>query len=191
MGSMTGRILRGLVAALGLAAAGACSTETPLIPAPSYRDSQAPFASIALFDATRYAGRWYEVASYPVPFQRGCRDTQASYTPRADGTLGVVNSCVDAATGETKRIEGTAAPVGPGRLRVTFETVPFLSAPYWILWVDEDYRTAVVGVPSGRAGWILNRDRTIPPDRLAAAREILDFNGYDLTRLRMTPQTGR
>lgn len=37
--------------------------------------------------------------------------------------------------------------------------------------------------PPGTAGWILNRDPAIPPDRLAAAREMLDFNGYDLTGL--------
>jgi len=46
-------------------------------------------------------------------------------------------------------------------------------------------------VPSGRAGWILNRDPQIPSDRLAAAREILDFNGYDLSRLLMVPQDSR
>jgi len=57
-----------------------------------------------------------------------------------------------------------------------------------VLWVDEGYRTAVVGAPNGRSGWILNRDPQIPADRLAAAREILDFNGYDLSRLETVAQ---
>ena len=61
--------------------------------------------------------------------------------------------------------------------------MPFVAAEYWVLWVDESYRTAVIGTPNGRAAWILNRDPAIPADRLAAAREMLDFNGYDLTRL--------
>ena len=163
-----------------------CSTENPVIPVQSYRDADAPFASIALFDPARFAGRWYEIASYPVPFQAGCSATQAVYTPRADGALDVVNTCRRG--GRIARIEGQAVPVGPGRLEVTFDTVPFLTAPYWVLWVDEGYRTAVVGVPSGRAGWILNRDPDIPADRLKAAREVLEFNGYDLTRLRRTPR---
>jgi apolipoprotein D and lipocalin family protein len=90
-----------------------------------------------------------------------------------------------------RQIAGEAVVVGPGRLEVKFDSVPFVSAPYWVLWVDEGYRTAVVGVPSGRAGWILNRDPQIPADRLEAARQILDFNGYDLTQLRMTPQPQR
>jgi len=177
---------RRLIAALALVLA-ACSTEAPLFPAEVYRDTTVSMGSIASFKPDRYAGRWYEIASYPVPFQDGCRQTQAVYTPRNDNGFNVRNSCLDA-DGDLRSIEGTARPAGPGRLEVRFDNVPFLSAPYWVLWVDEGYRTAVVGVPSGRAGWILNREPTIPPDRLEAARRILSFNGYDLSRLRMTPQ---
>ena len=50
------------------------------------------------------------------------------------------------------------------------------------------FQIAVVGVPSGRAGWILNRTPEIRADRLQAARQVLEFNGYDLTKLLMVPQ---
>ena len=76
---------------------------------------------------------------------------------------------------------------GPGRLKIRLDGVPF-AADYWVLWVDTDYRTAVVGTPAGRSGWILNREPTIPADRLKAARDILAFNGYDLTQLQTTTQ---
>ncbi|WP_108482655.1 lipocalin family protein [Oceaniglobus ichthyenteri] len=179
--------MRGLILALFLIG---CSTKAPPPGAlfSGYRDTSVQMSSNALFDPARYAGTWYEVARYPVPFQRGCVGTTAQYDLRADGTLSVVNTCREGTLdGPIKRIEGAARLVGPGRLEVKFDSVPFLSSPYWVLWVDEGYRTAVVGVPSGRAGWILNRDPVIPPDRLAAAREILDFNGYDLAHLRMVP----
>jgi apolipoprotein D and lipocalin family protein len=169
----------------------ACSTEAPA-PAglfTSYRDTSVPIASNAAFDPARYAGRWFEVARFPVAFQRGCVGTQAIYTPLDAERLRVVNTCRDGALdGPLRRIEGEARTTGPGRLEVRFDSVPFLSAPYWVLWVDEGYRTAVVGVPSGRAGWILNREPQIPPDRLEAARRVLDFNGYDLSRLMPVPQ---
>ncbi|MEO0653616.1 MAG: lipocalin family protein, partial [Pseudomonadota bacterium] len=80
-------------------------------------------------------------------------------------------------------IAGTAEVAGPGRFAIRFDSVPFVRAPYWVLWVDEGYRTAVVGVPSGRAGWILNRDPQIPEDRFNAALQVLEFNGYDTSRL--------
>jgi apolipoprotein D and lipocalin family protein len=51
-----------------------------------------------------------------------------------------------------------------------------------VLWADADYRTLVIGTPDGSFGFILNRGG-FPADRLKAAREILAWNGYDLTQL--------
>ena len=172
--------MRVLAALLILALAGCAALE------PSYRDTDVPITSKALFSPERYAGTWYEIARYPVPFQRGCTNVTARYELREDGTLGVTNRCV--VDGALKEITGTAEIVGPGRLAVSFAGVPFVKAPYWVLWVDEDYQTAVIGVPSGRAGWILNRTPTLRADRLQAARDILEFNGYDLSQLEMTAQ---
>ncbi|TRD23332.1 lipocalin family protein [Palleronia caenipelagi] len=163
-----------------------CSTENPLIPATSYRDQNVPIGSRADFDPERYLGRWYEIASYPVSFQDGCTDTQAIYGAAENG-ITVRNTCLR--DGERSGIEGRAELVGPGRLKVQLGNLPF-TAPYWVLWVDETYQTAVVGVPSGRAGWILARDPDISEARLAEARDALERNGYDLTALRMTPQSG-
>lgn len=139
--------------------------------------------SMAVFDPARYAGLWYEVASFPVSFQEGCTGTRATYGLGEDGVLSVRNVCMK--DGALTTIEGTARVVGPGRLKVKLGAMPF-AADYWVLWVDEGYRTAVVGVPSGRAGWILNRDPEIPDDRYRAALSVLEFNGYDVSRLRRT-----
>jgi apolipoprotein D and lipocalin family protein len=157
----------------------------PVSPFAVYRDTTAPIASKALFEPERYLGLWHEVARYPVIFEQGCVGVTADYGLRADGLLSVRNTCRNPDGTVRSVIEGTAEVVGPGRLKVRFASVPFVAGDYWVLWVDEGYRTAVVGTPNGRAGWILNRDPEIPADRLAAAREILDFNGYDVSRLEM------
>lgn len=147
---------------------------------PSYRDPGAPIASSANFDPARYLGRWYEVARYPNPFQEGCAGAIAEYgATSAPDRVSVRNLCLDAEGRVTGEITGTATYEGVGRFAVRLQDVP-VAAPYWVLWVDEGYRTAVVGSPDGRTGWILNRRPDIPADRLAAARVILDFNGYDL-----------
>lgn len=153
-----------------------------------YRDTTVPIASKALFEPDRYLGLWYEVARYPNVFQRGCVNVTAVYGLRDDGLISVLNSCGSADGEPVRTIDGTAEIVGPGRLVVRFASVPFVAGDYWVLWVDEGYRTAVVGNPDGTSGWILNRDPVIPVDRLNAAREILDFNGYDLSQLEMVPQ---
>ena len=54
-----------------------------------------------------------------------------------------------------------------------------------MLWADADYRIAVIGTPDGRFGRILARRADPPSDLVAAAREVLEFNGYDLAGLRM------
>lgn len=153
-----------------------------------YRDTDAPIASKAVFEPDRYLGLWYEVARYPVPFERGCVGVTAEYGARDDGLISVLNICRNPDGTEKSRIAGTAEIVGPGRLKVRFPSVPFVAADYWVLWTDEDYQTAVVGAPNGRAGWILNRTPDIRADRLNAAKDVLAFNGYDLTRLEEVAQ---
>lgn len=179
------------LAALVLLAACAQGPDDSAALFPSYRDRSVPIASKALFEPDRYLGLWYEVARFPVFFEEGCEGVTAEYAQRTDGLIAVRNTCRNPDGTVRSVIDGTAEIVGPGRLKVRFDSVPFVAGDYWVLWVDEGYRTAVVGVPNGRAGWILNRDPVIPADRLAAAREILDFNGYDVTRLEMVPQPGR
>jgi apolipoprotein D and lipocalin family protein len=52
------------------------------------------------------------------------------------------------------------------------------------MWVDEGFRTAAVGDANGRWAAILDRNATSSPDRIKAATEILDFNGWDISQLR-------
>lgn len=148
-----------------------------------YRDTAAPISSKAMFEPARFLGTWYEVARYPVPFEAGCVGVTAEYGALADGRISVRNTCRNPDGTVRSVIAGTAEIVGPGRLAVSFPSVPFGAADFWVLWTDETYRTAVVGAPDGRSGWILNRDPVIPADRLSAARAMLAFNGYDLDRL--------
>lgn len=150
-----------------------------------YRDTDVPIGSKADLDIGRYLGLWYEIARFPVPFEAGCVGVTAEYGPISDSVISVRNTCRRPDGSVRSVIEGQAEVVGPGRLKVRFDSVPFLRGDYWVLWVDEGYHTAVVGAPGGRSGWILNRTPTIPADRLDAARQVLDFNGYDVDRLEM------
>jgi apolipoprotein D and lipocalin family protein len=77
------------------------------------------------------------------------------------------------------RLAGPLAAAGPGRFAAAGQQ------EWWVIWVDTDYRTLAIGTPNGTFGFVLNRGGAVPPDRLRAAREIFDFNGYDVTRLQM------
>lgn len=52
-----------------------------------------------------------------------------------------------------------------------------------VMWVDEGFRTAALGTFDGRTGFILDRTAQSAPDRVTAAREIMAFYGWDVSRL--------
>lgn len=136
-------------------------------------------------DLSRYTGEWYEIESFPHWFQRGCTDARARYTPRADGQIEVVNTCVK--NGRTVSIRGVARPV-PGshhsKLKVRFFG-PF-EGDYWILDLDPDYRWVAVGHPHRQYLWILARQPGLDEFSLRGIRARLEQQGYDTQRLRKT-----
>lgn len=150
-----------LAAALLLAA---CAAKPPASSA--FRASDAPIWSAAAFLPASTAGTWRQVAAFQ-PEGASCGAGGVEITPEAGGLRLTGTLCL---AGVARDVSGLAVPTGPGRLSVAGED-------WWILWVDTGYRTMAIGTPSGRFGFILDRG-AIPGDRLNAAREIFDFNGY-------------
>jgi apolipoprotein D and lipocalin family protein len=152
--------------------------------------SQAPPAVVAGVDFNRYAGVWYEIARFPNPFERDCFAARAEYRMRTDGRLDVENSCRRYSfDGPLRRIKGVAwapDPAETARLKVRFFW-PF-SGDYWIVDLDDEYRTAVVSDRRRRYLWILNREPRLSQEKLAEIRSSLTERGFDLDRLIMTPQ---
>ncbi len=153
---------------------------------------QPPPATVATVDLARYAGTWHEVARLPNWFQDSattrCAGVTATYTPRADGTVGVRNACRNLAeAGKEDVAQGWARASDPSnaRLRVTFFW-PFFG-DYWVIGLDPDYRWAVVGTPGRDYLWILSRTPAMAPGDLAAAMAIAGREGFPLDKLRATP----
>lgn len=147
-----------------------------------------PVQTVASLDLARYAGKWYEIAAYPMFFQRNCvGDTTAEYALRADGEIAVRNRC--RTEDGFDEANGTAWPVAGGpssRLKVSFFW-PFRS-DYWVIGLDEDYRWAVVGNPERKYLWLLAREPRLDEAQLGRALRAAEAQGYDVTRLRYTRQ---
>ena len=163
----------------------ACAT-----PDSGYRDTTRNISSMTSLDLARYAGLWYVVGRFSTDAQTNCFAPTSQISVLGEGEVSFLNTChLDTVQGPAQQARARGIVTGPGRLDVSQSGGP--GEPYWVLWLDWDYRTAVIGMPSGEKGWILNRDPTIPADRLTAARNILEFNGYDASRLEMLPQPAR
>jgi len=147
-----------------------------------------PVRTVAAVDLARYAGKWYEIAAFPMFFQRQCvGDTTAEYALRPDGDVSVVNRCrtedgFDEATARAWPVEGS----GNARLKVQFFW-PF-RADYWVIGLDPEYRWAVVGNPGRKYLWILSRTPQLPAALLEGALASVREQGYDLAPLRYTKQ---
>lgn len=172
-----------LAALLALAALAASAPPSPASEPP-------PLRAVPQVDLQRYAGTWYEIASYPQRFQKGCTGTVATYTLRPDGQVAVENRCNrDSLNGRLTVAKGRARVVdraSNAKLKVTFFW-PFWG-DYWVIDLGRDYEYAVVGHPNRQYLWILCRERTMAPDVYAGILERLRAQGYDTDRLRVTLQ---
>lgn len=139
----------------------------------------------------RYQGTWYELARLPMHFQRNCAQSEAHYTLKDDGDMAVLNRCLTP-DWQWEEATGTATPQVPGRadkLWVKFDNwftslLPGISkGEYWVLYVSDDYKTAIVGSPNRRHLWLLSRTPEVNAvkreDLLSRARQ----QGYDTNRL--------
>lgn len=146
-------------------------------------------ATVARVDLARYAGKWYEIASKPMIFQKGCLGTTAEYTANPDGTLKVENTCRKDG-GEIAKAVGRAKVVpdsGNAKLKVNFFG-PFWG-DYWVLALDEkNYQYALVGGPDRKYLWVLSRNQTLDDAAYSQLTAIAKAQGYDLSDLTKTTQ---
>jgi apolipoprotein D and lipocalin family protein len=138
----------------------------------------------------RYLGTWYEIATIPQRFQKGCVGVTAEYSLRRDGDIQVVNTCVKGALdGKTRSVRGRARVVDRetnAKLKVTFFW-PFWGS-YWIIGLAEDYTWAIVGHPNRRYLWILSRFPQMEEARYRELLQLVADKGYNLARIEKTLQ---
>ena len=153
-------------------------------------DAMAP-KTVDHVDLKRYQGTWYELARLPMFFQRNCAQSQAQYKLKDDGNIGVTNRC-RTLEGKWEQATGTASPQVEGKtdkLWVVFDNWVSRLLPgmtkghYWVLYVSNDYKQALVGSPDRKYLWLLSRTAhvsdSIRNEMLMKAQQ----QGYDTTRL--------
>lgn len=146
--------------------------------------------SVGSVDLEKYTGLWYDIASYPARFQKGCHCTTAEYTLMPGGYVKVVNKCrkggfsgpVSGITGKAFAVKGS----NNTKLKVRFFW-PF-KAGYWIVKLDKDYKWAVVSTPGKDYLWLLSRSPVIEELLFDSIVSSLKNEGYDTSRLKRTPQ---
>jgi len=169
-----------LAAALTLGACAATAPD-PVVLGPSYRDPNALIGVTSRYDDAKFAGVWYVRAGFDPAMGR----TGFNLLDGPKGRVMRLGAFVCEASGACGDYSDDlpVTRIGKGQFRVTLpDGTP---RDFWVLWVDEGFRTAVLGNKTGEFGWIIDRSTKGGADRIRAAREILDFNGYDVSKLRV------
>lgn len=156
-----------------------------------------PLKTVEKLELDKYLGVWYEVARKPLYFQNKCdRDVTATYTLNENGNVAVDNRCYSK-DGSLNQSIGEAfvqnAPFN-SKLKVSFlpdaiRWLPVGRGDYWVLKIDDDYQTVLVGEPRRKYMWVLSRS---PQPDQAVVKEYLEYAksvGYDLGDVIHTKQT--
>ena len=151
------------------------------------RAGERPLQTVDKVDLKRYAGKWYEIASMPEPFESGCACTTAEYNYNPEGYVEVTNRCLK--EGKEKEVKGKAFPrEGAANSQLEVQFFWPLKGKYYIMALDEDYQYALVGHPNRRHLWILSRypemDEDVYLDYLQLARK----EGFEINKLKLTEQ---
>ncbi len=151
-----------------------------------------PLEVVPYVDLQKYLGTWYEIATIPQRFQKGCVGVTAEYSLRKNGDIQVVNTCLqETLDGEARTARGKARVVDRttnAKLKVCFFW-PFWGA-YWIIGLDVDYGWAIVGHPDRTYLWILSRSPQMDETLYGDLLKLIADKGYDLTKIKKTLQPG-
>lgn len=149
-----------------------------------------PLEVVPHVDLQRYLGTWYEIATIPQRFQKGCVGVSAHYSLRRDGDIDVVNVCrKETLDGKERSVRGKAWIVDKttnAKLKVRFFW-PF-SGAYWIIALDKDYQWAVVGHPNRNYLWILSRTPQMDGALYDDLLKRIAAKGYDPSKIKKTLQ---
>ncbi|MEX1368367.1 MAG: lipocalin family protein [Nannocystaceae bacterium] len=182
MSALLRRVLPAVLCLLLPAACAKSATEQGGLP---------PLQTVEQVELSRYLGTWYEIASYPQRFQKGCTATTATYSlPEGEDEIEVLNRCrKDSLDGKLDEAKGRARIVDSttnAKLEVSFFG-PFWG-DYWIIDLDPDYQWAVVGHPGRDYLWILSRTPQLEPEVYDGILQRLLEQDYDTSRLVETLQ---
>lgn len=137
--------------------------------------------TVSSVDLQRYVGTWYELASYPQFFERGCSNVKATYTSK-EGYIEVFNQSIK--NGKQNNIKGKAFVVKNSqntKLKVQFFW-PF-KGDYWIIDLAGDYSWAVVSNPKRTTLWILSRAPKMDDDLYNSLVDKLVKNGFEKEKI--------
>jgi apolipoprotein D and lipocalin family protein len=154
-------------------------------------DDGKPLALAKDVDLARYAGRWYVIANIPYFAEKGNVGSYFDVSFQPGGGLTDVYNAHAKDFGAKLSSFTMGGYVVPDTGNARWRESPFwpLYLSYLILYVDPDYKYALVGYPGRGFGWVLARDPVIDDATYQSLLGRMQDQGYDTGQFRRVPQT--
>jgi len=118
-------------------------------------------------DLKKYAGKWFEITSFPKGFKDGCNFNTAEYSLNdqfyVKGTKGLVKH----------------PPLSSGEKKSKPQFFWPFKGKYWVIELADDFSYAVVGHPTRNHLWILSRFPSMADVTLKTKIAKIKDKGYD------------
>lgn len=152
-----------------------------------------PLRTVPYVDLDRFAGDWFVIAHLPLRAERNAYDAVEHYEMLGDGRIRVRFTFREGAFDGEEETLNLRAWVHDEATQAEWRVRPFwpIAFDYLVVHLDPDYQVTVIGHPSREYVWIMARTSTLEDARMAEIRAELEAQGYDLSELRLVPQSPR
>jgi len=144
---------------------------------------------IAYVDDESFGGLWYEIARTYNSYEEDCFAASVEYTKTDNLEYRVKNRCFDTTIdGDLIEFNGTAESLmeeGVSEIALTYFWI--FTTEYKIVYLEDDYSTAVMVDEDMEYVWIMNRTPFMQKEKLDKIVSFLS-DYMDTTRLIYTPQ---
>ena len=160
---------------------------TGCVVAPTISD-KAPANLAANVDLNRYMGKWYIIANVPYFAEAGKVASYFDIEKKGDTLLDIYYG-----RDSFDKPEGTFTMkdyVVPGSGNAYWRESPLwpFYFSYLVVYVDPDYKTALVGYPGHEYAWVMSREPKMDEATYQTLLARLATAGYDPSKLKKVPQ---
>ncbi|MGB5421355.1 MAG: lipocalin family protein, partial [Desulfobacterales bacterium] len=151
-----------------------------------------PIHTVKSVDLERFMGDWYVIANIPTFIEKGAHNAVESYRLAEDGTIETTFTFnKDAPNGPLKVYTPRGFPQDKSSNAVWgMQFIWPFKAEYRIIYLDENYSQTVIGRTKRDYVWIMARTPQIPDTDYARILDFLEFEGYDIQKIKKVPQSG-
>ena len=136
-------------------------------------------------DLDRFMGLWYVHGYTPTAIDRNAFDATESYERAEDGRILTTYRFRKGGHGGPEKSYHPVATVYDDKTNAEWRMRFFgiIKAPYYIVYVDDNYEYTVIGNPNKKLAWVMSRESSISERQYKSLVDELKEREYDLTAL--------